>query len=68
LRHPQRELRELVRYRRSLIEEQSREANRVQKVLQGANIKLGDVSDPEKLADLARGRLKKKREQLAEAL
>jgi transposase len=40
----QRELRELVRYRRSLIEEQSREVNRIQKVLEGANIKLGDVA------------------------
>lgn len=40
----QRELRELVRYRRSLIEEQTREANRIQKVLEGANIKLGDVA------------------------
>lgn len=37
----QRELRELVRYRRSLIQEQAREANRIQKVLEGANIKLG---------------------------
>ena len=40
----QRELRELVRYRRSLIQERSREANRVQKVLEGANIKLGAVA------------------------
>ena len=37
----QRELRELVRYRRSLVQERSREANRVQKVLEGANIKVG---------------------------
>ena len=40
----QRELRELVRYRRSLIQERSREANRVQKVLEGANIKLSSVA------------------------
>jgi transposase len=40
----QRELRELVRYRRSLIEERSREVNRVQKVLEGANIKLSSVA------------------------
>ena len=40
----QRELRELVRYRRSLIQERSREANRIQKVLEGANIKLGSVA------------------------
>ncbi len=40
----QRELRELVRYRRSLIQERSREANRLQKVLEGANIKLSSVA------------------------
>ena len=40
----QRELRELVRYRQSLIQERSREANRIQKVLEGANIKLGSVA------------------------
>lgn len=33
-----------VRYRRSLIEERSREGNRVQKVLEGANIKLSAVA------------------------
>lgn len=40
----QRELRELVRYRRELIGERAREVNRIQKVLEGANIKLGDVA------------------------
>ncbi len=41
----QHELRELVRYRRSLLEEQSRETNRLlQEVLEGANIKLGSVA------------------------
>jgi transposase len=40
----QRELRELIRYRRSLIEERAREANRMQKVLEGANIKLSSVA------------------------
>ncbi|MBM7653551.1 IS110 family transposase [Neobacillus cucumis] len=39
----QRELRELVRYRRSIIEERARQLNRIQKVLEGANIKLGSV-------------------------
>lgn len=39
----QRELRELVRYRRSVIEERARQHNRIQKVLEGANIKLGSV-------------------------
>ena len=41
---PQRELRELTRYRRSLVEERSREANRIQKLLEGANIKLASVA------------------------
>ena len=40
----QRELRELVRYRQSLVKERSREANRIQKVMEGANIKLGAVA------------------------
>lgn len=37
----QRELREVSRYRKSLVEERSRELNRLQKMLEGANIKLG---------------------------
>lgn len=42
----QRELRELVRYRKSLVGERGRELNRLQKMLEGANIKLsGTVSD-----------------------
>jgi transposase len=41
---PLRELRELTRYRRQLIQEHTREVNRVQKVLETANIKLGDVA------------------------
>lgn len=41
---PQRELRELVRYRISLIQERADEANRIQKVLEGGNIKLGSVA------------------------
>ncbi|PGM59911.1 hypothetical protein CN946_00445 [Bacillus sp. AFS053548] len=40
----QRELRELVRYRRSLVEERAREISRIQKVLEGANIKLSSVA------------------------
>ena len=36
----QRELRELVRYRKSLVEDKARELNRLQKMLEGANIKL----------------------------
>lgn len=42
----QRELRELVRYRKSLTGERARELNRLQKMLEGANIKLsGTVRD-----------------------
>ncbi len=41
---PQRELRELVRYRRSLIRQRAQMVNRVQKVLEGANIKLSSVA------------------------
>jgi transposase len=41
---PQRELRELTRYRTALVRERTREINRVQKTLEGANIKLGDVA------------------------
>jgi transposase len=83
-----RELRELTRSRRQLIEEHARRANRVQKVLETANIKLGDVAtdvlgvsgramlkslvagerDPGRLADLAHGVLRKKRDALVEAL
>lgn len=38
----QRELREVARYRESLVEERAREINRLEKTLQGANIKLSD--------------------------
>ena len=41
---PQRELRELTRYRASLVHERAAEVNRVQKVLEGANIKLAAVA------------------------
>jgi transposase len=39
-----RETKELVRYRSSIIEERAREYNRIDKVLQGANIKLSSVA------------------------
>ncbi|HAP31560.1 MAG TPA: hypothetical protein DCQ14_00670 [Firmicutes bacterium] len=39
----QRELREMVHYRKSLIEERTREVNRLQKILEGCNIKLSSV-------------------------
>jgi transposase len=41
---PQRELRELTRYRTTLIHERANEVNRLQKVLEGANIKLASVA------------------------
>jgi len=41
---PQRQLRELTRYRRSVTQERSRVVNRIHKVLEGANIKLGSVA------------------------
>ena len=41
---PQRALRELIRYRTHLIQERSREANRIHKVLEDANLKLGVVA------------------------
>ena len=40
---PQRELREVTRYRKSLVEERAREINRLGKMLEGANIKLSSV-------------------------
>jgi transposase len=42
---PQRELRELVRYRRSLMQQRAQVINRIQKVLEGANIKLAAVAN-----------------------
>jgi transposase len=41
---PQRELRDLTRGRVNLVEERARVVNRLQKVLEDANIKLGDVA------------------------
>ena len=85
---PQRELRELTRARRSLIQQRAQVANRIQKVLEGANIKLASVAtdvvgvsgramleamvagteDPQVLAEMARGTLRKKTQALEEAL
>ena len=84
----QRELRDLTRHRASLVEDRARVVNRLQKVREDTNVKLGDVAtdilgksaramleamlagqtDPAVLADLARGRLKAKRAELAQAL
>jgi transposase len=83
-----RELRELTRYRESLVREQSAVANRIQKLIESGNIKLGQVAsdalgvsgramlwalargetDADKLAALARGKLKEKSLLLRRAL
>jgi len=41
---PQRELRELTRYRTALLQERAAEVNRLQKTLEGGNIKLASVA------------------------
>lgn len=84
----QRELRELVRHRKQLVELRSATAQRLQHVLEGGNLKLGTVAtdvlgtsgraildqlvsgvdNAEQLAELARGRLRNKREELVQAL
>jgi transposase len=83
-----RERRELTRYRTSLVQERSAEANRLQKTLEGANIKLaavasdvlgasgramlmalvGGTTDPDVVAELARGQLRDKLPALQRAL
>jgi transposase len=83
-----RELRDLTRYRKSLIAERQRQANRLHKVLEDAGVKLSCVAtdvlgvsgramlealisgtrDPEVLAELARGKLRKKLPALKQAL
>lgn len=85
---PQRELRDLVRYRKAKIQERGREVQRVEKTLQDAGIKLSSVAsevlgksarlmldalisgtnDPEILAELAKGTLRRKIPALREAL
>lgn len=83
-----RDLRELTRYRAKLVRQRADEANRIQKLLEGGNIKLASVAsdvlgvsgwdmlealsqgetDPVKLAEFARGQLRKKIPQLRAAL
>jgi transposase len=85
---PQHELRELTRYRASLVADRARLVNRLHKGLEDTNLKLAAVvtditgvsarailrallageTDPTTLAQLARGRLRRKQEQLAQAL
>jgi transposase len=84
----QRNLRDLTRQRSKLVAERAAVVNRVQKVLEDANIKLASVAtdvmgvsgramlneliqgqtDPAALAELARGRLRNKRQTLEQAL
>jgi transposase len=84
----QRELRELTRFRSTFIRERATLVNRLQKVLESANIKLASVASnvigvsgramleaiiegqasAEEMAQLAKGRLREKREELAKAL
>jgi transposase len=84
----QRELRDLTRHRSTFVRERASLVNRVQKVLESANIKLASVAtdvlgvsgramlealiagqaSPTEMAELAKGRLREKREPLAKAL
>ena len=85
---PIRDLRDLTRYRTALLQERTREAHRLHKLLQDAGIKLSSVAtdilgvsgramldallegttDPTVLADLARGKLRRKLPALRAAL
>jgi transposase len=85
---PQRALRELTRYRSTLVRERARVVNRVEKLLESTNIKLSRVvtdvmgvsakamltelstgaTDPQALAELAKGRLRLKLKELEAAL
>ena len=85
---PIRDLRELVRFRRALVEARTAERNRLLKLLEGAGVKLAGVAsdvfgvsgtamlkalaegaaEPAAMADLARGRMRRKLEALAAAL
>jgi transposase len=84
----QRELRDLTRHRSNFVRERVNLVNRVQKVLESANIKLASVAtdvlgvsgramlealitghaSPSEMAELAKGRLREKREMLVKAL
>ena len=83
-----RELRTLHRHRRKLISQRTAEKNRLQNILEDANIKLGSVvsdvfgktgfaiihaiasgeKDPERLSNLAKGSLVRKKDELKKAL
>ena len=83
-----RELRDLTRYKRKLIQTITSEKQRVEKILEDANIKLSSIASdtfgasgkkiieellkgelgPEAMAELSKGRLRKRKEELKEAL
>lgn len=83
-----RDLRDLTRYRRRLVEARASEVRRLQKILEQANIKLASVAtdvlgvsgraileallsgkqQPPQMAELAKGRLRQKKAELALAL
>jgi transposase len=85
---PIRELRNLTRYRRSLVNDLTRETQRLEKLMEDTGIKLSSVThslrsksgrlmlealvagerDPLVLAELAQGKLRSKRTELAQAL
>ena len=85
---PIRDLRELTRYRVKLVRQRADQCNRIQKLLEGANIKMASFvtdilgvsgrqmleglaageTDVVKLAEMSRGRMRKKIPQLQEAL
>jgi transposase len=85
---PVRELRDLTRYKRKLIQSITSEKQRVEKILEDANIKLSSIASntfgasgkriieelmkgelkAEEMAELSKGRLRKRKEELKEAL
>ncbi len=85
---PVRELRDLTRYKRKLIQSITAEKQRVEKILEDANIKLSSVASdtfgasgkkiiaellkgnlrPDQMAELSKGRLRNRKEELKEAL
>lgn len=85
---PVRELRDLTRYKRKLIHTITAEKQRVEKILEDANIKLSSIASdtfgtsgkkiieeilkgelrPDEMAELSKGKLRRRKEELKEAL
>ena len=85
---PVRELRDLTRYKRKLIQTITAEKQRVEKILEDANIKLSSIASdtfgasgkmimhelmkgelrPDEMAELSKGKLRRRKEELKEAL